>query len=387
MYALAFACEPGRGSEPGAGFSMAEALARLSCEGTYDIVLLTRDHRLSAVSAALAKHVPQHEMQIVSVNLPLWLVALTKRKRVRYAYVVWQLLAVCKIWSFSRQNTDPFLVHHVTFATEALPTFEGLLGSRSRLVFGPAGSSQQLENSDNSKIRNTMRAVVRDYFGRTNMRYTRLALGNNDYAAARFAKFGARETIVEPNIVVPSFASSVAPSFPVPEHLLGHELICVGLLRELKRIDWAIRALSLMSHSETRLLIIGDGPLESSLRQLCDDLGLAHRVTFAGKLDRQTTLALIARAQVLVHASRQEGSAWAVGEAQSVGTTPVVVSGSGCEATVRLGGFGLVVKNSVSALAVGMDTAFLAENREPTNRWSDERLPKLLNAWYSRSLS
>ena len=104
-------------------------------------------------------------------------------------------------------------------------------------------------------------------------------------------------------------------------------------------------------------------------------------------MDRQTTLALIARAQVLVHASRQEGSAWAVGEAQSVGTTPVVVSGSGCEATVRLGGFGLVVKNSVSALAVGMDTAFLAENREPTNRWSDERLPKLLNAWYSRSLS
>ncbi|WP_162459473.1 glycosyltransferase [Kocuria sediminis] len=273
----------------------------------------------------------------------------------------------------------------MTFATEALPTFESMLGKRAKIVFGPAGSSQALNVQSSGKLRAFMRNGVRRIIGRINMRDVVLALANNDFAAQSFRRLGSTHTIVEPNIVVPSALAFEALSSRTCE-ADGYDFICVGQLRDLKRFGMAIDAFSNMQDRSLRMLVVGDGPLRRTLERQAEDAGVGKRIVFAGSVDRAETLSLMASSRVLVHPSRQEGSAWAVGEAQAVCTVPVVVRGSGCEATVRLGGFGIVTDNNVASLRQGMEEALHTQGW-PSTRWDGSRLPSLLEEWYEAALS
>ena len=386
IFVIAFACEPGRGSEPGVGYNFAEALARLSNSGRHEIVLLTRPHTVARVRTAIGDAVGQHCLTIMPVAIPMWLVAVTKRKRVRLAYVVWQAMAVRQILRMSKHLREPFAVHHVTFATEALPTFENLLGRNARLVFGPAGSSQEINEAEGGGWRTRLRGVVRKYFGIVNLRATTLAVASNDSAAKAYSDMGASRIVVEPNIVVDSAAVMKASGPPAGGAFPNHELICVGLLQERKRINMAIEALSLLKDQDIRLLIVGNGPLLEDLHHVAEAAGVSDRVTFAGKQTREATLSLMARSKVLVHPARQEGSGWVIGEAQSVGTIPVVIAGSGAETAVRLGGQGIVSANNTDSLAEAIQLA-LTIGAEPSGRWSESRLPGLLDEWYEVAIS
>jgi glycosyltransferase involved in cell wall biosynthesis len=63
---------------------------------------------------------------------------------------------------------------------------------------------------------------------------------------------------------------------PVEAPLVG----TVGRLSEIKRQDLLVRAVARLE--EAHLLLVGDGPLEGSLRALAKELGAQSRVHFAG---------------------------------------------------------------------------------------------------------
>jgi glycosyltransferase involved in cell wall biosynthesis len=386
VYVCAFSCEPGRGSEPGVGYSMAESLATLSLQGRHDITVFTRPHRIDAIQAALYRSVPNHQVTIIPIGLPLWFVAATKGSGIRLAYIVWQVRAVVKIAQLNFGKSERFVVHHVTFATEALPTFESLLGKRATIVFGPAGSSQALNVKSTSRVRAKVRYHTRRFIGRLNMRKVALAVANNDFAAQTYTELGALRTVVEPNIVVPSALVEEAMNASSLDTDDTYDFICVGQLRELKRYHLAIDAFARMEDRSKTMLIVGDGPLRQDLERQCESLGVGDRVAFAGSVNRRKTLALMAKASVLVHPSRQEGSAWVVGEAQAVGTVPVVISGSGCEATVRLGGLGVIAEDDPESLLLGMEQA-LSTSGQPSHRWIGSRMPRILEKWYDTASS
>ena len=62
------------------------------------------------------------------------------------------------------------------------------------------------------------------------------------------------------------------------------QLLAVGSSTQEKGYDVLLRALPAIesSHPEVELVLIGDGPLKSSLQTLANDLGIASRVQFAG---------------------------------------------------------------------------------------------------------
>jgi glycosyltransferase involved in cell wall biosynthesis len=62
-------------------------------------------------------------------------------------------------------------------------------------------------------------------------------------------------------------------------------VLCVGRLVYYKGIEFMIRA---MSKIDGKLLIIGDGPLRSSLEREARDLGVLNRVVFVGSVDSPT---------------------------------------------------------------------------------------------------
>jgi glycosyltransferase involved in cell wall biosynthesis len=117
---------------------------------------------------------------------------------------------------------------------------------------------------------------------------------------------------------IPDVASAVAEL----RRQLGARRVAVsvGRLVQSKRVDKGIEYVSRSSEVE-RLIVIGDGPERARLERLARELGVD--VQFEGVLDRGQALAWIGAADLLIHASEQEGLSTVIREARALGTRVV----------------------------------------------------------------
>jgi len=384
IFLSAFACEPGRGSEPGVGYAFAVALARLKQQHLSDCsaILLTRPHTTSLIEHDLERLGLRGYLDVRPIQIPTWLVTLTKRRRVRFAYLYWQWAVLRTVQQEIAESQTDIVFHHVTFATEALPSAIAWMPDGVRTVFGPAGSSQALNESmvaghyGWSRVSWRIRTHLREYIAFLNLRNSDLLIAATDDAAQRY-KHVPQEVRVEPNCVV-------EPSSALSPHISPVQLVSVGLLISRKRHDLVIRALATRDLSDCRLTIYGDGPEYAALRQLAKDLGVGERVELRGWVDREAMLKGIAKADCLVSASRQEGSAWSVAEAQALGVSVVAIAGSGADTAIRLAGQGELAASDSDEiqLAKTVRRALDRGHPEPSNRWSSDRLPQMMFDWY-----
>lgn len=397
---VAFACEPGRGSEPGVGYEFARGLAMLAKQNHWRAVLLTRTHRLDRIRAELKKEGLDGHILLEGLAIPRSLVATTKRRHVRVAALYWQLAAVRHLRHLAGAMEGPVIVHHATFASEFLPTFEWLLPPRVLRVFGPAGSAQ----AGNRIVQRRSGALLRESLSRLNLRHVDLAVAQNTDSAKRWSP-NCPKTVVEPNIVV--HLTDLDAACHQENHSLTVEngfgrrstesadgcLLTVGLLVERKRHHLAIQALAKVADPHARLFVVGGGPLRRDLMEQARSAGVANRVFFTGELTKQQVFALMANARVLIHPSRQEGAGWVVGEAQSFGLPAIAVRGCGSDTVVELGGIGEVIDNDrdesvlVQSIAGAVDRILASKSTyQPSTRWLDSRIPGLLEQWYRAAL-
>ncbi len=129
------------------------------------------------------------------------------------------------------------------------------------------------------------------------------------------------EVVVIPHAVNPEF-------FEVESDYSCNDCLCVGTLNHHKAVDTAIRAVAAARVPDWRLIIIGDGPLRSPLKQLARDLGVAHRVEFCGYRSRSQIIERMKTARALVILSRMDTSPNILTEAHAAGL-PVVGSRAG----------------------------------------------------------
>jgi glycosyltransferase involved in cell wall biosynthesis len=107
----------------------------------------------------------------------------------------------------------------------------------------------------------------------------------------------------------------------------------------------AIRALGILVETlpAASLTLAGAGPERAALESLAREVGIADRVTFAGRLDRTQMAELYRRADVVLNPSLVDNMPNSVLEALASGV-PVV--------STRVGGVPHVVKNEITALLV-----------------------------------
>ncbi len=113
-----------------------------------------------------------------------------------------------------------------------------------------------------------------------------------------------------------------AAPVPIPAE---RRLVCVARLGEQKGLPILIEAIARLRESgiEAELLLIGDGPLRSSLQTLVRSLGVERQVKFAGWLNEQDVRAAIHRSRALVLPSFAEGLPVVLMEALALGR-PIV---------------------------------------------------------------
>src|ERR1700730_6251863 len=132
----------------------------------------------------------------------------------------------------------------------------------------------------------------------------------------------------------------------VPRPKSGFTLLDVGRLAPLKDHATLLRALALtrMHHPSVQLWIVGDGPLEVSLRKLSDELGLNHCVTFFG--EQADVSPFLLAADLFVSSSVTEGLPVSLLEAMSVGLPALVTDVGGMGEIARLSGAVRLVPSS-----------------------------------------
>jgi glycosyltransferase involved in cell wall biosynthesis len=319
ILAFAYACEPGRGSEPAAGWRWAQMLAQLG-----ETWVITRANNRAAIETELRTR-PVRNLRFVYVDLPPSLRRWKRGQRgVRLYYVLWQRAALREARRLSlRQPFD--LAWHLTLAN-------GWIGSAAcfldmPFVYGPVGGGVgppwRLASSLGAKgaVYELLRAAARvsgRYFNplaRASWRRASLILVQNEETRRWLPCRHQSKAEVFPNVILERLPSA-------PSHAISRVMLFAGRLLPLKGVALAIRALEGLPG--WRLIVCGDGPDAGRLRQLASDRGLEDRVEFRGWVERTEVLRTMREeASVFVFPSLHDEAGWVVAEAMASGL-PVV---------------------------------------------------------------
>lgn len=128
--------------------------------------------------------------------------------------------------------------------------------------------------------------------------------------------------------------------------------IAVSRLTEKKGLPYTLRAFKKVTLSlpDSRLTIVGDGPLRNELIDLTRRLGLENNVKFTGAVGPERVTELLSESDVFVQHSiiastgDMEGSPVAIAEASAAGLPVITTSGSGgTEELIRDGETGFLI--------------------------------------------
>ena len=329
----AYACEPGKGSEPLAGWQWVNAVARVADE----VHVITRANNKPVLEKAqkegTLKNVVFHYL-----DLPPWL-RFWKRgqKGVQLYYYLWQIIVAAKVYQLhAKINFN--VVHHVTMAGMQYPPGVASISDKVPFIWGPCGA---VRVPSSLKPHLHPKARFLEYLHEVQFRVAQ------KHPLVRKAFRYSRLMIVIPNSILllpsQSYVVWLGQIYADPHEfdlLLqtqkvndGHEFNIVSAFRAIfwKGGDLAIEALAHLKRRRVpfRWTLLGDGPELGRWMSLAKQLGLWDNVQFLGHLPRQKALQVISRADVFLHPSYREGWATAIIEAMAAGLPVICLNWGG----------------------------------------------------------
>ncbi len=163
-------------------------------------------------------------------------------------------------------------------------------------------------------------------------------------------------------------------------------LLCVARLVQKKGLDYQLRIYAALKQAGFRFeaRLVGDGPLEASLRSLAAGLGVGDSVTFLGRLEEAGVLEQLAWADVLLHtgvvapSGDRDGLPNVIPEAMAAGVLVVTSPVSATTEAVEQERTGLVADVDLPLawqVALGRlatDDALAERLRVAARRWVEE---------------
>lgn len=329
----AYACEPGRGSEPGVGWTWATELAAIG----QHVTVITRSANRPAI-----EQLPVSGLNFLYFDLPRWIQRCRKYPGGKALYyILWQFFAARHLLRLF--PAPPFdVVHHVTYVSARFPSFMGSLGIP--FWFGPVSGGETVPVrlrsgfSLGERLREiSNRLVPLDPLMRRTFRQAEKILVTRDTLPLIPRRWQHKANVQL--AVGLSDQEPVGRRQKVRRNSNQINLLYVGRLLEWKGVDIALRSVGILKQScpEISLTVIGDGPARSQLTALSRKLGLEQNLHWLGWLPQQALADHYRTADVLLYPSLRDSGGMVVLEALAHGL-PVVCT--------NLGGPGIIVNST-----------------------------------------
>jgi len=205
--------------------------------------------------------------------------------------------------------------------------------------------------------------------------------------------------VVPTGIDVKGFAAGKGMRFrkkykiPADAFVVGH----VGRLAPEKNLGYLTKAVALFLQGSpsSRFLVVGGGPSEDEMKEICAAHGVASQLVLAGKHTGRTLHDAYGAMDVFVFASFSETQGMVLAEAMAAGLPAVALDASGVREVVRNGGNGFLLpaKTPVKAFArhiarlqaePGLRKTFVRAARATANEFSQEHCARLAIKFYEK---
>lgn len=333
VFVIAFACEPGKTSEPGVGWNLSGELAK-----RHEITVLTRCNNRESIEAYIATNPesPHGKIRWEYYDLAEWFHKLKKKIPcgIQLYQEIWQY---CAARRYKTEFAKYDIVHHLTFGSIFFTPWAARY--TDKLVWGPiGGASGAMEDSflKNESIRSQISEILYrlvtwysfhpvPWVSGLRKKCCAVLFRTSELAAtAKHMPGQATATILET-----AYAGKILPRQYIPRrhHL---RIMSVGRLIPLKGTKYTIQAFAkfVESGGEGELHIYGDGPLRYELENLAAALStnnqrLRTTIFFHGKVPNSEILEALDSSDILIHSSFREGGSWTILEAMVHGL-PVI---------------------------------------------------------------
>lgn len=328
----AYACEPGRGAEPGVGWNIVRELSE-----SHELWVMTRaDHQHKVLECAEEW---VERVHWVFIDPPTWIIFWKKGSRGLYPfYALWQM----KAWKTAKRLEKKMgfdLVHHLTFGQYWVPS--PLVKLKPPFVFGPVGGGESTPPgfSKDFSWRGKVSEWIRDSFRKwlplipalrewyLEADWSMAATANTEAALKKIgvsklevlhqSGIGGRDELAD-------FLESAGSITKSPSEVL--RLVSACRLVHWKAIDLAIEAVGQARKRgiPVEMEVLSDGPERKALQRLVRNLGLEGVIHFKRRLPSiQDVFTKVSEADALIHPALHEAFGQSCLEAMALGT-PVI---------------------------------------------------------------
>ena len=321
---LAYASEPGRGSEPGVGWGLVQAVAEFA-----DCVVLVAPEHVPGIRRWESKH-PNAALEFIGVPEP-WFAPYAKWHRIpRFiVYLAWLRRAHYIGQRLHRER--PFAAaYHATYSVYWLPSPVIRFGIPS--IWGPVGGGVRTpvrlwpalgwmglvdEFLDLAAVR------LAEWWPATRRTWHHVtaAIAQNEETLARLPKPLGRRTSVLNHVMFVEAGQARSTR-------RQSGILYVSSLESRKGPRLAIHALA-YTPKDVTLTIVGDGSERRRIENLARKLNVSHRIEFLGQVSRDEVLDLLAETSGVVFTGLREEGGVTLAEAMLRGAPAIVLANGG----------------------------------------------------------
>lgn len=353
----AYACEPGKGSEPGVGWETVVEMSHF-----HDVWVITRANNQTIIESYLSKK-GNLEPRFVYFDFPRWVSFWKKGPRcINLYYYMWQI-GIYFVAKRLIKSVKFDLVHHVTFGKYWVPCFLSLLPFP--FVWGVVGGGETVPESFyknfslKSKIFEKSRIMARfigehDPFVRITARRSNLAMAATSETKKRLVKLGAKNTLIVPQTAFNfSNNNSIASLSKRPDRELKIiRFISIGRFTDWKGFHLGLQAFHKAGIRDSEYWIVVRKKDKKELKKLVSKLGIAHKVKIFFELpELEDVYRALVKCDVLMHPALHEAFGTVVLEAMVAGKPVICLDRGGPALQVsEKSGIKITSKNPTKAI-------------------------------------
>lgn len=325
----AYACEPNRGSEGEIGWSLVHELAT-----SHRVWVITRANNRAVHDEFFSLHPKPDNLEFLYFDLPRQLSWYKKGRRYFLVYYyLWQVGSYFKAKKFLR-NKSVHLAHHLTGGMDWMPS--GLAALGLPFVWGPVGSEQVpsrilSELPFETGLKERLRIVLR-YLLRNVDPLVRLTGAKADVILSHTPENLPRRYGKKVLPYVQTGINSDARFAQQKTELARQSeftVVFAGEFVHWKGAAYALEAFLRFAADRDRikLVMIGDGPLRSTLEERAARFSTRGLVDFRGRLSMLSLTEELAKGDVFLYPSYHHGLATVVLQAMLTGLPVVCIAG------------------------------------------------------------